>query len=350
MELDTLPQMFEEMRRAPEVVQPSRYWSHLNELNMDQLVGRGFAEFKRTVNRNYFQFQQAGLRSPQFRAVARRWLRSPRLGVLGASLAEPLDSGAGGVLARALANRSYAVYLAMLREYVLRRAGGHPVATLEEPLLGRPAYIEHRGHRVSEDLCNSALEFISIGEGLGRTSGIRSVMELGAGYGRLAWVFLSLLPEVRYTIVDIPPALAVAERYLRETHPERRVFGFRRFESFEEIADDLGRAELAFLTPNQLDLLPPQAAELFINVSSLHEMRPDQIEHYFGVISRHCAGGFYSKQWLRSVNDRDKVVIARDDYPIPAHWRVVFDRRHAIQVEFFEAFYAVGAKSTLTST
>ena len=53
----------------------------------------------------------------------------------------------------------------------------------------------------------------------------------------------------------------------------------------------------------------------------------------------HCSGYFYSKQWLRSVNPHDRIVIRRGDYPIPSEWTPVFDRRHPVQTAFFEALY-----------
>ena len=332
--------MLDEIRDAPPIVRPSRFWEHLNERNMEQLAGGGFGEFKRTVNRNYFQFQLTAAQS-QLAAVARAWLEHPRVAVLGARLGDPLAAPEGRLAAirGVLGRKAYATYLALLWEYVHRRDRYALLQSLEEPLLGRPVYIEYRGRRVSEDLCNSVLEFTAVREALPEEPALRSVIELGAGYGRLAWVFLTASPEVRYTVVDIPPALAIAERYLSTLFAGRRVFAFRRFGSYAEVTGDLEAAQIAFLTPNQLDLLPPQRPDLFVNVSSLHEMRPEQVEHYFSVIAKHDPARFYSKQWKRSVNEHDGVVLAHDDYPVPASWKVVFDRQHPVQVDFFEALY-----------
>ena len=346
--LAKLPTMLEEIHQAPPIVRPSRFWEHLNELNLRQLAEDGFDEFKRTINRNYFQFQLAGPRSPQFRAVSAAWLRHPRAAVFGARLAERLGfpSETTGRTGAAVRNKTYAVYLAMLWEYVGRRDHLHVLERLDEPLLGHPVYIDYRGRRVSEDLCNSVLEYTAIMEAVPADEPIRSVIELGAGYGRLAWVFLSLLPGVRYVVVDIPPALAIAEQYLSTLFPHRGVFGFRRFDSFTDVAGEFEAAQIVFLTPNQLDLLPPQRADLFVNVSSLHEMRPDQIEHYFAVIESHCSGRFYTKQWQRSINEHDGLVVSHDDYPVRAGWQVVFDRPHPVQVEFFEALYRLSEASS----
>jgi len=52
-------------------------------------------------------------------------------------------------------------------------------------------------------------------------------------------------------------------------------------------------------------------------------------------------GYFYTKQWERSENPYDRVVIRREDYPIPAGWEPVFLRRPLVQTRFFEALYRV---------
>jgi ABC-2 type transport system ATP-binding protein len=170
------------------------------------------------------------------------------------------------------------------------------------------------------------------------------VIELGAGYGRLAWVFLLAFPDARYVLVDIPPALAVSERYLSELFPDRRIFRFRHFDEGPEVEEELAAAQIAFLTPNQLDLITPLDAGLFVTISSLHEMRPEQVEYYLRQVARHCKGYFYFKQWQRSVNQVDKVVIRREDYPIPLDWEPIFDRPHPVQTAFFEAMYRLPGK------
>lgn len=337
-----IEEMVEELRGAPGIYSPSAFWEHYAQLNSRQLEEAGFGEFKRTVNRNYFQWVVLHARDPQFRAVLRHWLERPTLRPLGVSLDERLEipEGRFGALRARLYSRTHAAYLALLWEYVNRRDRSGVLATLDEPELGHPLTMSYRGRRVSEDLCNSVLEYVTIAEALpAGAPSAGTVVELGGGYGRLAWVFLSVLPDVRYVLVDIPPALAVAQRYLTELFPQRRVFQFRRFSRAEEVVDELGQADIAFLTPNQLELLPALEADLFVNVSSLHEMHPDQIAHYFAVIERHTEGCFYTKQWIRSVNRYDGLEVNRGDYPVPSHWLARFDREHPIQSHFFEALY-----------
>lgn len=343
--LQGIEEMIEELRAAPQIYSPSAFWEHYTELNLRQLDEAGFDEFKRTVNRNYFQWVVVYARDPQFRAVLRRWLKHPTLRPLGVTLDEQFEipQGRFGALRSWFHGHTHAAYLALLWEYVNDRDRNGVLATLDEPALGHPLTMSYRGRRMSEDLCNSVLEYLTIVEAL--PNGMPrdgTVIELGGGYGRLAWVFLSVLPSVRYVLVDIPPALAIAQRYLTELFPERQVFQFRRFSRAEEVAAELERADIVFLTPNQLELLAPIEADLFVNVSSLHEMRPDQIAHYFAMIKRHTNGCFYTKQWIRSVNRYDGLEVNRDDYPVPSNWLARFDREHPIQSHFFEALYELG--------
>lgn len=334
--LTDLDAMMSEIERAPDVTRPSAFWEGWNAQHIERLAADGFVNFKRTLTHNYFTWSPRSPWHEQFRVVAldcvkRRTARS-------ALRSRLVDVDASTSMRLRLQRRTHAVYLALLWEYVRARDPRELLGELDEPELGRPVTIRHRGRTVSEDLCNSVLEVASM---LDRPEAEvpRSVIELGGGYGRVAWVLLEAFPGIRYVVVDIPPALAVAQEYLTQLFPDRRTFRFRSFTDPGSVRDELQRAEIAFLTPNQLDLLPPLDADLFVNISSLHEMRPDQIAHYFHAIDRHCSGHFYTKQWKRSVNASDAVVIEQANYPVPGHWRTVYSRTHPLQIQFFEALY-----------
>jgi putative sugar O-methyltransferase len=336
--------MFEEMALAPEVFRPSAFWQHLNEHNVEQLRRAGFSRFKRTINQNYFGWVPTTPADPQFRSVLRDWLAHPS----GRPLAARLTS-AGGVeagderrnpFARTFRRRAHAVYLALLWEFVRRRDALNLLGRLEEPGLGDPITAEYQNRRISQDLCNSALELYAMTTSLDGGPP-KQVLEVGPGYGRLAWLCLQAYPSCRYVLVDIPPALAVAQAYLTTLFPDHAVFAFRHFNDYAEISDEFESAQIAFLTPNQLDRIPALGVDLFVNVSSFHEMRPAQILRYFELIELHCRGYFYSKQWLISVNPYDGVVIRQGDYPIPSRWERIFSRLHPVQRMFFEELYRV---------
>jgi len=330
--------MFAEIQRGPEVIRPSAFWEAWGDQHLRLLTAAGFASFKRTINRNYFNWVPRSPLDDQFRVVARDALR--RGTAVRAMRARLEDTADLDFLPRAAQRRAHAVFLALLWEYVNARDPRRLLERLEEPSLGRPIVVRHRGRRISQDLCNSVHE---LGSMLEHTSGlpVGRVIELGSGYGRVAWTLLRAFPTTRYVLVDIPPALAVAQRYLTALLPTLRTFTFRPFGDPVLVAEEVADAQLAFLTPNQLARLPSLEADLFVNISSLHEMRIEQIEFYLREVDRHCVGAFYTKQWKSSSNPFDRVVIKREDYPIPEHWSTIYSRDHPIQTAFFEALYSV---------
>jgi len=64
-----------------------------------------------------------------------------------------------------------------------------------------------------------------------------------------------------------------------------------------------------------------------------------QIKHYFHLINEYCNGYFYTKQWLKWTNSKDKLTISYKDYPNPSNWKLIYFRGHPIQTRFFEALY-----------
>ncbi|HUR86500.1 MAG TPA: putative sugar O-methyltransferase [Solirubrobacteraceae bacterium] len=337
--------MWAEMEQAGEIVQPSDFWRALNDRNTRQLDDEGFARFKRTVNQNYFGWIPHTPLDDQLLAVATSWLRRPSAAVLSARLGDvsTLEAGPERVnpFTSARARRIHGLFLALLWEHVRRVDRRDILLRLEEPELGDPVVATHRGRRISQDLCNSVHELYCATAALPENRpGPGGVLELGGGYGRVAWVFLEEFPQTRYILCDIPPALAIAQEYLTTLFPGRRTFRFRHFEHEAEIAGELAEAQIAFLTPNQLSMLDPLGVSLFVNISSLHEMRPEQIAHYLGLAGRHTDGFFYSKQWNRWHNPDDDVVVDRASYPIPPSWRTVYERTHPIQRAFFHGLYS----------
>ncbi len=215
------------------------------------------------------------------------------------------------------------------------------LTTIEEPSVGNPFAIGYRGVQTSQDLCNSVHEYYHSSAADARDGRRFDIAELGSGYGRLAYVCLRALAGATYTLIDIPPALNVAQEYLTRVFPGERVFQYRPFSDFAAVRDEFQDTRIRFLAAHQIELVPPKTFDLFVNISSLHEMSWAQIENYLRQIDRTCRGHFYTKQWRVSQASINGVVVGEHDYPIPTGWRQVFHQRHPIQRKFFEALYQV---------
>jgi putative sugar O-methyltransferase len=194
------------------------------------------------------------------------------------------------------------------------------VLDLPEPELGAPLPVQWHGRLISQDLANGALEAASISRALnGRIPD--SILEVGAGYGRTAYVLLSIFPHVTYTIVDIEPAISICRWYLTRLFPVQR---------------------LRFLSPDEATEAQPGSFDLGISISSLQEMTPSQVHGYISMFDRLVAGGsVYLKQWREWRNPDDDVTVAFDDYPIPERWKLGFRVPALIQRKFEEAAWDV---------
>ncbi len=202
----------------------------------DSSEQHGFQDFKRTLGRNYFSFlPPITLRDPQFLAMLHQLLARPTPSVFESRDAAPSHASDPNSAAWRRRLRLHAFYVAGLWEFVRQRNSIGLLDRLNEPAAGNPQLVRHRSPLVTEDLCISTLEVLAIVEGLGgEPPGAGGIMEIGSGYDRLSWAMLGAFPPLRCVIVDIPPALAVGERYLTELHPERRAFRFRHFKGRQD--------------------------------------------------------------------------------------------------------------------
>ena len=356
-ELRGFSELMNEMAIAPEPYRASPFWQEVAEIGVQQLQNAGFENFKRTVNLTYFCWDLVGILRHQLKVIG-HWLARPTLRVFSARF-ERYESPLGGtsryyspasfrVKVPEIAEFSapgawaYRTYVAMLWEYVARQDPLGLLRSLDEPLTGNPFLVRYRGRGTSQDLCNSVHEFYSADGAEGEDGRPWNIGELGCGYGRLAFVWLKALPAATYTLIDIPPALNLAQEYLSRVFPEERIFFFRPFRRFEDVREEFENSRIRFLAAHQIELLPSKLFDRFLNISSLHEMSYAQIETYLRQIGRVCRGRFYSKQWLKSQAKVNGFVIKADEYPIPKQWKQVYHKSHPIQGMFFHALYEMG--------
>jgi len=326
--------MFDEFPKCRYEILPSKYWVELNRKNLQQLADSKYENFKRTLARNYFTWIVNPL-NKQMRFLMREAGFWESIRIVYQAIRSPRHE--------LFAKRKHTIFYNMLTnllwDYVEKNDHDGYLERLSEPLEGNPLQVMRNGRLISQDLANSLLEYKAILHPDLDKREVRTIMELGPGYGRTAHVFLELQPKCRYILVDIPPALYVAQRYLSNIFSERKIFGFRPFEDFESVRSEFEAAEIIFLMPNQLELLPDKSVDLFLNISSLHEMRMDQIRYYFEQIERLTRKYFYFKQWKETTIPFENETITEADYPVGSDWTLVNRQQCEVQAKFFEALY-----------
>jgi putative sugar O-methyltransferase len=318
--------MQEEFARSPVIYHPSPFWEQLVRRHMSELQSDGGASFKQTVNRKYFNFGLLGLLRTHYPLIFR--------GIKQRHLA-PFFSSSAGVSPWGY---GYGLLVSLLYEYVKEIDASHLLDKYTEPPLGHPFSVWYLGKRISQDLCHSVAEWYAIAPFLPKKKKLRCI-ELGAGYGRTAYVFLSELPRSSsYCIVDIPPALAVSQSYLSCVFPTEKIFHFRPFRSFAEVKNEFENSRIQFLLPHQVALLPTDFFDCSINISTFHEMTVPQIHHYFHLLDRVTGGIIYLKLWKTS-RVKDNAYIRQDQYPIPRAWQRIYHKPDTTNTLFFESVY-----------
>lgn len=139
--------------------------------------------------------------------------------------------------------------------------------------IGQPIAINVRGCDINIDHLFAVEEVLFIGSHV--KGEIKSIVEIGAGFGRTCQAFLSIEPGLdSYTIIDLPHVLNLSRLYLKNAIPEF----YDKVNFIDCMADPIGIEDI----------------DLVINIDSFQEMAPSTIDWYMqDIVSKSKA--FYCK-------------------------------------------------------
>lgn len=336
---------------------PAEFWESLSDKHMQLLRKYGFQRFKRVINFEYHQWGVRKFSHPMIRQLLKRllgrhqvpqalfWTRVKWEDISDICWPDAVSdstektSGVGRASLKSLL--AYAVYVGLLWQYALYQDRLGCLAACDEPTLGCPLPITYKGKLISQDLATSAIELNHITEHID-LSKINRIGEIGAGYGRLAYMTVKMFPHIEYCIFDIPPALAVAQNYLAYTLGLDTVAMYQEY-PFISVPDASGQRVKAFL-PHQLELVPDRSFGLVINVSSFDEMSPEQVENYFSLIERKCNGWLYLKGYREGRSPTKRLGL--EEFPYRQTWREIYSAPDPVAPLFVEKVYRLRANDT----
>lgn len=335
-----------DLASGDEVFRPSKFWTELSAEHVIHFTDERLMRFKRTINNCYMQWLPGYFSDPRLRNPMKAFQENPSMLPIEVATNIEVDpdlakdvAGYGGFnpFANPDYRQFYAFYTGLVWHLMTLHASEDLYTRLEEPELGMPIRLVHKGKAISQDLAQSLLEYSRIRQFTSsRPLPERpTYLELGAGYGRLAFVFLSA-QSCRYIIVDIPPTILLAKWYLRRVLPECKIFSYRPFTSFDEVREEFERADLIFLSPNQLQLLPDHFVDISLSISSLHEMTAAQSTCYLGLLERKTSSAIYLKQWIKWWNPLDKIEMSVADYQLGVPWQLSMESEDLANHEFVE--------------
>jgi putative sugar O-methyltransferase len=213
---------------------------------------------------------------------------------------------------------------------------------LHESPLGCPVCFDFQGRMFSAGAITNALTSYRILEWC-QSTGLDThplrILEIGAGYGQVAYQLFQKLKITSYTICDLPENLFLSAFYLQANLPNRKAVFVK-----EHGLPGNEPAELVFLVPPLLHMLSGPF-DLVINSYSFQEMNRVSVEEYFAYAeSRLTSDGlFYSLNAHRKSG-----IVWPSDYPVEKFKLLSFlpVRKYPFQVFATNPYETVMAKRT----
>jgi SAM-dependent methyltransferase len=304
-----------------------QFWRTLGQKHRALIAERGFENFKRTINFEYGQWGVSSLRNAYTWRLVRMLLEKRQFpfGIFARPdfsdaqniyWPDEIHGQTGDTIAAAKASPlkliAYAIYCGLLWQYAATK-DALGCLNVPEPTFGNPMPIWFRKRLISQDLAMASLDVNAMAN-YASLGSVKRVLEIGAGYGRTAYLYRRMFPNAQYFIVDIAPALAVSQNYLATVFGEDAVSRCG--------AGTVGARALNFLLPHQLDAMPDDHFDLVINISSFDEMPPEVSTGYLKAIGRVCRGHFYLNGHART-SDRG-MRLGLEELPYDPAWRLLY--------------------------
>ena len=168
------------------------------------------------------------------------------------------------------------------------------------------------------------------------------ILELGAGYGRTANMILSLEPDTKYVISDLPPSLYFSLKNLREFFKDKKIKNCVSINSSIEMNAALKNNDILFVLPHQLNLFEKKFFDISISIGNLCEMEKAQIKKYMEIFEN-LSKYLYFKVWeisgLPYSFYQYYSVHNKNDYEIKDAWREHFKNKCLMPNNQYELGY-----------
>jgi len=266
-----LETMLSDMEKADPLYRPSSYWEEIvKETSRIWFNEENIINFRSVPYRTGFRSQHP-LNPGRAGAFRGLWLSIPIL--------KKIFEKKNRLLENYFNN-----WMRLLYEYVHLKSNGL-VESIPFSLVGNPDDIVLIGNKLyCYRFLNYFLTYCEAADVIDFTS-IRSIIEIGGGYGGQAEIILKLHPQIRYILVDIPPTLYLAENYLKNIFPGG-VMGYLETRTIKPI--DVERlpekVRVVVLAPWQITNIEGPL-DLLWNAISFQEINRVTVAHYMSMIS-----------------------------------------------------------------
>lgn len=201
----------------------------------------------------------------------------------------------------------------------------HSIKDLESPCIGNPfGYYIDGNFIVSGSDYNHYYATI-IGRLL-KSAPSKCVVELGAGFGGMAYYLLRDNNDISYVDFDLPENAALTAYYLLKAFPEKKI---RLYGEVDSITESLNNNEILIMPSFEIEKLPTGCVGLAFNSYSLAEMSKETVKSYISKFTEMVE----EKGYIMHINHNKNSEFIADNfgidpnqfdllYKIPALWNM----------------------------
>ena len=196
---------------------------------------------------------------------------------------------------------------------------------------------------ITQDDLNSLFEYEQIEkliQKIGKEN--NTFIEIGAGSGRTAATFLSINENAKYVIADIPPAINISSRNIKNLFPEKKIKHCFDINDSKKLLDELKLNDVLFIFPHQIELFPKKTFDLAIAIDCLHEMEKKIVQKYMNSFEN-VSKALYFKVWenadLPYSFYKKYSVHKKKDYFIKNNWKELLKERCLFPSNFYHMGY-----------
>lgn len=133
------------------------------------------------------------------------------------------------------------------------------------------------------------------------------ILDIGCGYGGLAYQMSRILPAATFFLVDVPETLFLTAIYLALLVPAGSLYLYDPNDFGEQLAAGFPDAQFVLLPSHEAQRLKGERIDLAISIESFQEMSRDQVAQYLDLMVACLAGPLYS--WNRSHSPRNAELV-----------------------------------------
>jgi putative sugar O-methyltransferase len=324
--------MVEDYLASKDFDDTSKYWKHLVNIHLKDLSSLGVDRYGEKVARHYASW--ADFNDSKLQNLIEDFGNYQEQ-----SLTDIFKIHAGF-------SPSSSIKHNVLIELLLRRIVNNGLFSQLEGIpekdfvFGNHPSFSYKGREINLDLLCSLLELQSIKESL-KDAESGAVLEIGAGSGRIANIFMRSYPNEKYVIADIPPALFISATRLRLAFPNKKIVFVSNKIDLQKILSNRDWDVIA-CKPSLLEYFPDKFFKLTIAIDCLHEMNNKQRRFVSG-IAEVKSQFFYLKVWNQTFIPLDNINLrienSLEDYYVKESWHEIFNRSCLFPGDYTEICY-----------